>query len=76
MLSENGLGELFEYNGKKYHIIPDDSHYDIEVETFEKSKLYIEVKSTKGKFGKKVPFYISCKQIEMMKSIKSPDKYI
>lgn len=76
MLSENGLGELFEYNGKKYHIISDDSHYDIEVETFEKSKLYIEVKSTKGKFGKKVPFYISCKQIEMMKSIKSPDKYI
>lgn len=46
------------------------------METFEKSKLYIEVKSTKGKFGKKVPFYISCKQIEMMKSIKSPDKYI
>ena len=76
MLSENGFGEDFEFNGKKYNIKQDDSHYDIVVETFENYKYYIEVKSTKNKFGNKVPFYLSQKQIETMKSIKSPDKYI
>ena len=76
MLSQNGDGTIFEYNGKKYNIIPDFSHYDIEVETFDSHKMYIEVKSTKSLFGNKVPFFISQKQIEMMKSTKPPDKYI
>ena len=75
MLSETNSGESFEYNGKVYNI-NGDSHYDILVETFDNHKFYIEVKSTKDKFGKKVPFYLSRKQIEMIKSIKSPDKYI
>ena len=76
MLSENGCGEEIEYNGNKYNIIQDNSHYDIIVETDDNNKIYIEVKSTKNKFSKKVPFYLSQKQIEKMESIKSPDKYI
>ena len=76
ILNEKGLGEIFEYKGKKYNIVQDDSHYDIVVETYDNYKIYIEVKSTKNKFGKKVPFYLSHKQIEIMESIKSPDKYI
>ena len=76
MLSTSGKGELLEYNGKKYNIIPDNSYYDILVETFENYKLFIEVKSTKAKFGNKVPFYISQRQIEMMRNTLSPDKYI
>ena len=76
MLDENGNGQPFEYNGKTYNIIQDYSHYDILVETYDNQKLYIEVKSTQGEFGNKVPFFISKKQIEMMKSTKSPDKYI
>ena len=76
MLSENGYGEELEYNGKKYKIIQNNSHYDIVVETYDNNKLYIEVKSTKKKFQKKVPFYLSHKQIETMESIKPPNKYI
>ena len=76
MLNETEKGELFEYNGKKYYITQDYSHYDILVETNDNNKLYIEVKSTKAKFGNKIPFYISEKQIQMMNSIKYPDKYI
>ena len=76
MLDETGKGLLFEYKGKTYNIVPDYSHYDILVETYDNQKLYIEVKSTKGEFGNKVPFFISKKQIEMMESTKSPDKYI
>ena len=76
MLSEDCSGETFEYNGKIYNIKPDDSHYDILVETYDNHKIYIEVKSTKKKFGKKVPFYLSQKQIEMISSIKSSDKYV
>ena len=76
MLSETYSGEAFNYNGKIYNIKQDDSHYDILVETYDNHKLFIEVKSTKNKFGKKVPFYLSQKQIEMIKSTKPPDKYI
>ena len=76
MLSENGCGEEIEYNGNKYNIIQDNSHYDIIVETDDNNKIYIEVKSTKNKFSKKVPFYLSQKQIETMESIMSPNKYI
>ena len=76
MLNETEKGELFEYNGKKYYLTQDYSHYDILVETNDNNKLYIEVKSTKAKFGNKIPFYISEKQIQMMNSIKYPDKYI
>ena len=76
MLSQDYSGETFEYNGKVYNIKPDDSHYDILVETYDNHKIYIEVKSTKKKLGKKVPFYLSQKQIEMISSIKSPDKYV
>ena len=76
MLDETGKGLLFEYKGKTYNIVPDYSHYDILVETYDNQKLYIEVKSTQGEFGNKVPFFISKKQIEMMESTKSPDKYI
>ena len=76
MLSETYSGETFNYNGKIYNIKQDDSHYDILVETYNNHKLYIEVKSTKKKFRKKVPFYLSQKQIEMIKSTKPPDKYI
>ena len=76
MLSGTSSGETFYYKGKIYKIKPDDPHYDILVETYDNHKLYIEVKSTKNKFGKKVPFYLSQKQIEMIKSIKPQDKYI
>ena len=76
MLSENGYGEELIYNGKIYNVIQDNSHYDILVETYDNKKLYIEVKSTKNKFQKKVPFYLSQKQVEIMESIKPPNKYI
>lgn len=76
MLNKEGKGELLEYNGKKYYINPDGSHYDIVVETFQGEEFFIEVKSTRHEFGNKVPFYISKKQIEMMKSVKFPNKYI
>ena len=62
MLNEDKVGELFEYNGKKYYLNNSEgSPYDIEVETYHGNKYYIEVKSTKNKFGKKVPFYLSQK---------------
>ena len=77
MLNEDKVGELFEYNGKKYYLNNSEgSPYDIEVETYHGNKYYIEVKSTKNKFGKKVPFYLSQKQIETMESIENPNKYI
>jgi len=76
MLDETGKGQPFEYKGKTYNIVQDYSHYDILVETYDNQKLYIEVKSTKREFGNKVPFFISKKQIEMMETTKSPDKYI
>ena len=77
MLNEKGIGELFEYNGKKYYINSSEgSHYDIVVETFEGNKYFFEIKSTAYKFENKVPFYLSQKQIETMESIKSPNKYI
>lgn len=50
-------------------------HYDILVETKEHHKIYIEVKSTGREFGSKVPFYLSEKQIEMMKKTEYPDEY-
>ena len=76
MLSTNENGEDIEINGKVYNVIPDDSPYDIEVETFDNYKLYIEVKSTRKNMGNKVPFYISQRQIDMMERTKPPDKYI
>ena len=76
MLDETGKGKEFEYRGKKYNLSNDYSHYDIIVETFENYKLYIEVKSTICKFGNKVPFFLSPKQIKTMESINPPDKYI
>jgi len=73
----NFNGRKFDYNGTVYYIQPDDSHYDIEVETFSNSKFFIEVKSTKNELSnKKVPFFISKKQIDMMKLTTSPNKYI
>ena len=74
MINE-AIGENFEYNGKKYKIFPDGSHFDILVETKDDHKIYIEVKSTKYEFGNKVPFYLSQKQIEMMNEIKPPNEY-
>ena len=76
MLSTNENGEDIEINGKVYNVIPDDSPYDIVVETFDNYKLYIEVKSTRKNMGNKVPFYISQRQIDMMERTKPPDKYI
>ena len=77
MLNEYVGGELFEYNGKKYYINSSEgSPYDIVVETYQGNKYYIEVKSTKNQFGNKVPFYLSQNQIETMRSVKNPDKYI
>ena len=35
MLNETNSGETFYYNGKIYKIKPDDSHYDILVETYD-----------------------------------------
>ena len=43
---------------KKYYLKKDYSHYDIVVETFNNYKIYIEVKSTKSKFGNKIQFFI------------------
>jgi len=76
MLNENGYGQVLEYKGKEYHLIPDGSHYDILCETNDGHQIYIEVKSTVGEFGNKVPFYISKKQIEMMKQIEPPNEYV
>ena len=77
MLNKDKKGELFQYNGKKYYINNSEgSPYDIVVETYKGNKYYIEVKSTKNKFGKKVPFYLSQKQIETMETVKYPNKYV
>ncbi|OUM70012.1 hypothetical protein PIROE2DRAFT_66752 [Piromyces sp. E2] len=70
-------GKRFRYNGTTYYIKPDGSHYDIEVETFDDCKFFIEVKSTRHELGtNKVPFFISKNQIDMMKLTKYPNKYI
>ena len=37
--------------GKKYNLKNDYSNYDIVIETFNNNKIFIEVKSTKSKFG-------------------------
>ncbi|ORX79571.1 hypothetical protein BCR32DRAFT_300799 [Anaeromyces robustus] len=75
MMNENG--RPFRYNGKIYRILPDGSHYDIEVETFSNYKYFIEVKSTRYKLGNnKVPFLISRSQINMMELTKKPNNYI
>jgi len=76
LLNGRGNGQLLEYKGDVYHIVENGSHYDILCETFDGCKKYIEVKSTVGEFGNKVPFYISKRQIEMMKTIKYPDEYV
>ncbi|ORX86110.1 hypothetical protein BCR32DRAFT_265197 [Anaeromyces robustus] len=76
MLNENGIGQLLEYKGDVYHVIEDGSHYDILCITEDGRKIYIEVKSTVGVFGNKIPFYISQKQIEMMKQIEYPNEYV
>ena len=77
MLTEEGRGELFEYRGKKYYVNNSDrTHYDIEVETIEGYHYFIEVKSTKRVIGYKIPIYLSTKQIETMRKVKFPDKYI
>jgi len=76
MLNENGIGQRLEYKGDVYHVVEDGSHYDILCTTKDGRKIYIEVKSTVGAFGSKVPFYISQKQIEMMKKIEYPDEYV
>jgi len=76
MLNENGYGQFLEYKGKNYYVVPDGSHYDILCETNDGRRIYIEVKSTVGEFGNKVPFYISKKQIEMMKQIEPPNEYV
>jgi len=65
MLNKNGTGQRLEYKGDVYHVVEDGSHYDILCTTKDGRKIYIEVKSTVGAFGSKVPFYISQKQIEM-----------
>ena len=39
ILTEKGFGEIFEYRGKKYNIMQDDSHYDIVVETYDNYKI-------------------------------------
>ncbi|ORX55846.1 hypothetical protein BCR36DRAFT_581012 [Piromyces finnis] len=76
MLSKSVYSEVLEYRGKRYNIVNDGSHYDIYVETFDGKKIYIEVKSTTGSFGNKIPFYISKYQIDMMRETRSPDQYI
>ncbi len=77
MLDFIGPGEYFIFNGNTYFIaLNSGKHYDILVETFTNRKIYIEVKSTRGEFGNKIPFYISYKQIEMMKSTQPPDEYL
>jgi len=75
-MEDNYNGRRFRYNGTTYYIRPDGSHYDIEVETFNNCRFYIEVKSTKYELGNKVPFFISKKQIDMMKLTEYPNKYI
>ncbi len=57
----NWKGQAFEYRGKKYNLKNDYSHYDIVIETFNNNKIFIEVKSTKSKFGNKLPLFISRK---------------
>jgi len=69
-------GEKFEYNGKTYFIDPSCSDYDIIAETQDDHKYYIIVKSTRYDFDNKVPFYFSKKQIDKMKKIRSPNRYI
>ncbi|ORY15662.1 hypothetical protein LY90DRAFT_708474 [Neocallimastix californiae] len=59
LLNGRGNGQLLEYKGDVYHIVENGSHYDILCETFDGCKKYIEVKSTVGEFGNKVPFYIN-----------------
>ena len=80
ILSETGNGEIFEYKVKNYKINLDldNLHYDILVEEYDGSKIYIKVKSTKYKLedNNKIPFFISHKQIETMENIEYPNKYI
>ncbi|OUM63092.1 hypothetical protein PIROE2DRAFT_10448, partial [Piromyces sp. E2] len=78
LLSENGYGTIFQYNNKTYIINPKDgSHFDIIAETKDGRHIYIEVKSTAFEYNyNKVPFYLSRKQIETMKSIPPPNEYI
>ena len=75
-LSETLIGEPFEYNGKKYKIVPCFSDYNILVESFDNHKLYIEVKTSENKFSNRVHSFICKRQMEKMKSTKPPDKYI
>jgi len=77
MLDFTGPGEYFIFNGNIYFIaLNSEKHYDILVETFNNRKIYIEVKSTRGEFGNKIPFYISYKQLEMMELVQPPDEYL
>jgi len=76
-LSKTGQGKELEFRGKTYYLIPDGSHYDIVVETNNNHKIYIEVKTTSREYnGKKVPFFLSQKQIETMNEINYPNEYI
>ena len=73
----NEYGDDFKYNGNVYKIRPEGSHYDIEVETYDNRKFYVEVKSTKYEFGNnKVPFFLSKNQIDLMKLTELPNKYL
>jgi len=77
MLDFTGPGEYFIFNGNIYFIaLNSEKHYDILVETFTNRKIYIEVKSTRGEFGNKIPFYISYKQLEMMELTQPPNEYL
>ncbi|ORX87290.1 hypothetical protein BCR32DRAFT_289410 [Anaeromyces robustus] len=75
-LSKNGQGRKLEFRGKTYYLILEGSHYDIVVETNNNRKIYIEVKTTSREYnGKKVPFFLSQKQIETMNTIAYPNEY-
>jgi len=79
MLNSSGTGnrEIFMFHKNIYFISPSNGkHYDIFAETFNNKKIYIEVKSTRAEYGSKIPFYISKKQIEMMKRTHPPNEYL